>query len=781
MAKIPSGAGTHRDLPVGEQRLSPSWLLSADRRPPTVARRLSTSGPSAPPLTPDPLSGLVHSLKVSRQSSSPPRVFLFASPVFAGLPSPFLRQVQVNEFSTMNIWLYVRVKKKVKGKVFRVSRMSSSDSLSNTLEKSTPSEEPIGTNIQTTQEAPQSQPQEPPTDTTTTNEGTTNSTSSVRKRKLASEVWNHFKIVEIKEKLKAECNYCKSKLLGDPKQGTSHLRDHFKSCKLRTTRDIRQCMMKTTPTTSGETVVVSAYTFDQENTRKELSVMVITRNTLKSDILKLYNDERSKTMNVLERNKSRIPITTDMWTASNQNKGYMVITAHYIDDSWKLQSRLIRFIYVPAPHTAEVLSKVLVDCLMDWNLDRKVSTLTVDNCNTNDVMIDNILTKTSHRNFILGGKLFHMRCCAHILNLIVKDGLQLISHAIERVRDSVHYWTATPKREEKFKETCAQVKISYTKNLCLDCKTRWNSTFFMLEVAIMYRDVFERLSLRESQYKSLPSEKDWDMADEIFQRLRIFFDVTELFSGTTYPTSNLYFPKVCVIKLALMEWKHCENEIIEMMATSMITKFEKYWGVINTVMAIGTLLDPRYKMYLLNFFFRKIYGETEACVVIGQVKRVVQDLVLEYATKGRERDQAAQLDIPPPPSIPLSSKGRKFSHEDWQADFAAHVSEESAFIDTKSELDYYLEERPVPQNEHDFDILNWWKSNGAKFPTLQAIARDFLAIPISTVASESSFSTGGRFVTPHRSRLRPDTLEALMCNQDWLWNEFGTTTNIGFE
>ncbi|XP_016172809.1 zinc finger BED domain-containing protein RICESLEEPER 2-like [Arachis ipaensis] len=295
--------------------------------------------------------------------------------------------------------------------------------------------------------------------------------------------------------------------------------------------------MKITPTTSGETVVVGTYTFDQENARKELSVMVclheyplsivdyigfrrfcnalqplfkvITRNTLKSDILKLYNDETSKTMNVVERNKSRVVIITDMWTASNQNKGYMAITAHYIDDFWKLQSCLVRFIYVPAPHTAKVLSEVLVDCLMDWNLDRK-------------------------------------------------DGLQLISHAIEKVRDSVHYWTVTPKREENFKETCAQLKIPYTKNLCLDCKTMWNSTFLMLEVAIMYRDVFERLSLRESQYKSLPSEKDWDMTDEIFQRLRVVFDVTELFFGTTYPTSNLYFPKICVIKLALMDCKIME-------------------------------------------------------------------------------------------------------------------------------------------------------------------------------------------------------------------------------
>jgi len=49
------------------------------------------------------------------------------------------------------------------------------------------------------------------------------------------------------------------------------------------------------------------------------------------------------------------------------------------------------------------------------------------------------------------------------------------------------------------------------------------------------------------------------------------------------------------------------------------------------------------------------------------------------------------------------------------------------------------------------------------------IVRDFLAIPISTVAVESSFSTGSRFLTPHRSRLHPNTSMALMCVQDRLW------------
>ena len=51
------------------------------------------------------------------------------------------------------------------------------------------------------------------------------------------------------------------------------------------------------------------------------------------------------------------------------------------------------------------------------------------------------------------------------------------------------------------------------------------------------------------------------------------------------------------------------------------------------------------------------------------------------------------------------------------------------------------------------------------------IARDFFIVHMSSVASEFAFSTGGRVVSIHRSRLHEDTLEALMCSQNWLWSE----------
>ena len=48
---------------------------------------------------------------------------------------------------------------------------------------------------------------------------------------------------------------------------------------------------------------------------------------------------------------------------------------------------------MPSPHTKEVLSSVLLDTLLEWNIDRKLSIVTMDNCSTNDAVIKIILDK----------------------------------------------------------------------------------------------------------------------------------------------------------------------------------------------------------------------------------------------------------------------------------------------------------------------------------------------------------------------------------------------------
>jgi hypothetical protein len=87
----------------------------------------------------------------------------------------------------------------------------------------------------------------------------------------------------------------------------------------------------------------------------------------------------------------------------------------------------------------------------------------------------------------------------------------------------------------------------------------------------------------------------------------------------------------------------------------------------------------------------------------------------------------------------------------------------------KSELEQYLEEPLDDANlEDEFDILSWWKLKSVKYPVLARLTRDILAVPISTVASESTFSTSGRTLSPARNSLNDESLEALICGQDWL-------------
>jgi hAT family C-terminal dimerisation region len=87
----------------------------------------------------------------------------------------------------------------------------------------------------------------------------------------------------------------------------------------------------------------------------------------------------------------------------------------------------------------------------------------------------------------------------------------------------------------------------------------------------------------------------------------------------------------------------------------------------------------------------------------------------------------------------------------------------------KSKLDEYLADALDEASlDDDLDILAWWKLKAPKYLILARLTRDILAILISTVASESCFSTSSRKLNTVRNSLNNESIEALVCAQDWL-------------
>jgi hAT family C-terminal dimerisation region len=82
---------------------------------------------------------------------------------------------------------------------------------------------------------------------------------------------------------------------------------------------------------------------------------------------------------------------------------------------------------------------------------------------------------------------------------------------------------------------------------------------------------------------------------------------------------------------------------------------------------------------------------------------------------------------------------------------------------SKSDLEVY-----VVEDESSFDVLKWWTQNCSKYPVLSKLARDVFCIPITIVASESTFSAGGQVFDDYRSSLKKDMVEILICAGDWL-------------
>ncbi|KAK4398483.1 Zinc finger BED domain-containing protein RICESLEEPER 2 [Sesamum angolense] len=307
--------------------------------------------------------------------------------------------------------------------------------------------------------------------------------------------------------------------------------------------------------------------------------------------------------------------------------------------------------------------------------------------------------------------------------------------AISRIRGAVRYVRNSPARYKKFQE-CAEF-IETKKLLSLDVPTRWNSTYLMLEAATCLKRAFDAYEdidlaymtdLSKKPFDGVPIESDWDRAKLLLKFLKHFYNLTLCISGSSYVTSNIVFHEICEVDLLLKRWLNSEDVELSEMARKMKEKYDKYWGSIekmNMILYYGVILDPRHKLFV-EFSFDKLYGGIgKNDAMKERVRDGLHELFNDYKLRYGHTLQGT-----------LESPGSSSSRVSSSFSSSKEMSMHDGGTETRREK---------------FDILKWWKVNTQRFPILSKMARDILAVPVSTVASEAAFSTGGRVLDAFRA------------------------------
>jgi hypothetical protein len=493
------------------------------------------------------------------------------------------------------------------------------------------------------------------------------------------------------------------------------------------------------------------------------SFPIKSRVTVRKEIMEKYLEEKEILYAHLKNLNCRFSATMDMWT-SCQNKGYMCITVHWIDDNWHMQKRIIGFFNVKGSHTGAKLSQTFTEVMVKWYLENRLFALTLDNASSNEVAVKDIISDlkdNGNGTLVCDGIFFHVRCACHILNLVARDGLKVISGTLKKIKSLVLAVKGSPLQWEELMKCATAAGLDTKRGIQMDVSTRWNSTYLLLRDALYYKDAFIRLkfSNRRRYAKLSPSSEEWANALTLHACLKKFYDLTEILSGTSYPTANLFYRGFCDIKVLLDDWSCSEDTIIREMAVAMAAKFDKYWVQSNIALAVACFLDPRYKKRLIEYYMKKFYGDcyqAELDEFLSVVKKLYNFYVSAASSSKKPRQGAAPR--------PSNTADILMGNVDYDLEEFLYEANEPGVVGS-NELDMYLREPLLKLNE--FDILAWWKNKREQYPILSQIVRDVMAIQVSTVASESAFSAAGRVVDPYRSRLDPEMVQALICSKDW--------------
>lgn len=238
-----------------------------------------------------------------------------------------------------------------------------------------------------------------------------------------------------------------------------------------------------------------------------------------------------------------VAITTDVWTSLNTDS-YLTLTVHFLSET-VLKTFVLCTKKLESNHTGVYLSEIMTNELHNWNIFNKVVAVVTDGG-------ANIRAAVRLMN------LSHLPCIAHKLNLVVQQALKLcddegvgpendsdegdLKTVLKKCRTIVGFFKRSEVGNRMLAEKQKQLGSPIILKLKQDIRTRWNSTFFMLERLIKLKEPLTIVMITLKEAPSNLDSEEWNIIEDMIPLLRPFNNLTVELSAEQYPTLSKVIP-----------------------------------------------------------------------------------------------------------------------------------------------------------------------------------------------------------------------------------------------
>ncbi|KAL6846634.1 hypothetical protein ACP4OV_024082 [Aristida adscensionis] len=427
----------------------------------------------------------------------------------------------------------------------------------------------------------------------------------------------------------------------------------------------------------------------------------------------LFQIEKCKMKEKLATLRSRVCLSAYMWHY-DPVLAFLCLRVHYIDDEWEKQEKIIALRSVDSSCNAKELSDIILGVIGQWDLDRKIFCVILDDSFINDSVALNVKANLQEGNPLAANRsLFVVRYASHLLHQIIQVGLDELDKIMERLSKRSRY-TKSP-----------------------------------IPSAVQYPN-----------YRYAPSSKDWKTAKRICEILEDFHGYMDTMRRWRSPTYLFDTFKELYSRSDLYSQRNDEEFFTVLQKIK--DKFKERWKVCFLHFCLPMVMDPESRMESIKCCFQYT-SDNHVKDYIRQVQDTMVSLFNEYSNQVEDSNCSTGTGS-------HTGKGSVVDEDTLMEYYRyceyrysqPHVQNAKFNQRPLTEFDQYVQEPHLTTGKPS--VLQWWKEHSLTYPTIARMARDMLALPCS---SECKVATKIATLAISES-VSKQGIEELVCTQDWL-------------